>query len=58
MIRRKRKGAKISVKRIRRFMAKTGTPDALENDLEQAETHLGSRERLQISKEIGSFMAQ
>jgi hypothetical protein len=37
MIRRKRKGSKISVKRIRRFMLKTRIRDALTNDLEQAE---------------------
>jgi hypothetical protein len=37
MIRRKRKGLKISLKRIRRFMKKTRILDALTNDLEQAE---------------------
>jgi hypothetical protein len=40
MIRRKRKGLKISVKRIRRFMFKTSIRDALTNDLEQVELHL------------------
>jgi hypothetical protein len=37
MIQRKRKGVKISVKIIRRFMAKTRIRDALSNDLEQTE---------------------
>jgi hypothetical protein len=37
MIIRKRKGLKISVKRIRRFMSKTRIRDALSSDLEQAE---------------------
>jgi hypothetical protein len=45
MIRRKRKGIKISVKRIRRFMAKTGVHDALENDLEQVEIYLKVAEK-------------
>ena len=40
MIRRKRKGLKISVKRIRRFMTKTRIRDALSNDLEQVELYL------------------
>ena len=40
MIRRKRKGLKISVKRIRRFMSKTRIRDALSNDLEQTEIFL------------------
>jgi hypothetical protein len=40
MIRRKRKGMKISVKRIRRFMIKTQIRDALTNDLEQVEIRL------------------
>jgi hypothetical protein len=40
MIRHKRKGLKISLKRIRRFMSKTRIRDALSNDLGQAETLL------------------
>jgi hypothetical protein len=40
MIRRKRKGLKISVKRIRCFMFKTSIRDALTNNLEQVELHL------------------
>jgi hypothetical protein len=37
MIQHKRKGVKISVKRIRRFMTKTRIRDALSNNLEQTE---------------------
>jgi hypothetical protein len=40
MIKRKRKGMKVSVKRIRRFMGKTNIRDALTCDLELAETYL------------------
>ena len=45
MIKKKRTGIKISVKRIRRFMMKTGIRDALENDLEQVEIYLKIAER-------------
>ena len=40
MLLRHRKGMKISLKRIRRFMSKTRIRDALTNDLEQVEIHL------------------
>jgi hypothetical protein len=40
MIRKKRKGLNISLKRIRRFMKKTRIHDALTNDLEQTEVQL------------------
>jgi hypothetical protein len=45
MIIRKRKGLKISVKRIRRYMSKTGIVDALTNDLEQVEMLLKRAEK-------------
>jgi hypothetical protein len=53
MIRRKRKGMKISVKRIRRFMSKTRIRDALTNDLEQVEILI--RDACKSYKEASRF---